>query len=85
MKMWQGIFFGIALSAGSSYADECNDIAFEEPECVEVEGEVQHCHRHYRLRERNVEEEHLWQERSDSSWPSKREDEFINNFLPSRK
>ena len=84
MKIWQRMFFAIALCAGSSYADECSDIAFEEPDCVEEDGEMR-CRRHYRLPERNIEEEYLWQQRSDSSWAGKREDEFINNFIPSRK
>lgn len=79
MKMWQGIFFGIILCAGSSYAEECSDIAYEENECVEIEGEVR-CHRHYHLPEHSVEEEHMWQERSDSSWAGKREN-FIDAFI----
>lgn len=78
MKVWQGIFFGIALCAGAC-ADECTDIAFEEPECVEEEGEVQ-CRRHYHLRVRNPEEEQLWEERTDNSWPAKREN-FIDGFM----
>lgn len=79
MKIWQGIFFGIALVAGSSYADECSDVAFEEPDCVEEEGEVR-CHRHCRAPRPTVEEEHLWQERSDNSWAGKREN-FIDGFI----
>lgn len=80
MKIWQGIFFGITLFAGSSYADECSDVAFEEHECVEVEGESR-CHRHRRTPKPTVEEEHLWDERSDSSWAGKRDDNFIDSFL----
>lgn len=79
MKIWQGIFFGIALCAGSSYADECCDVAFEENECVEVEGEVR-CHRHHRAPRPTPEEEQFWEERTESSWPAKREN-FIDGFM----
>lgn len=82
MKTWQRIFFGIALFSGASYANECSDIAFEDPECVEVEGEVR-CHKRTRAPRPSIEEEHLWEERSDSSWPAKREN-FIDGFIPTR-
>ncbi len=76
MKIWQGIFFGMVLCAGSSYAEECSDIAFEENECLEEDVE---CHRHRRAPRPTPEEEHLWGERTDASWPARREN-FIDGF-----
>lgn len=64
-------------------ADECDDIAFEEnfiPQYEEEECEQgRRCR--YPMQRPNPMEEHIWRERSDASWPNKRDDNIIDQFL----
>lgn len=70
----------LAVLIGSSLcAQEEEEIAFEE--CGEQQ--CQPCPRrccHYRRRP-TPEEEYLWHERANSSWPGKRDDNLIDEFL----
>lgn len=60
------------LSAGGE-----GEVIFEENVCEE---ECSH-HCHPRIRRRTPEEEHMWQERANASWPGKRDDNLIDAFL----
>lgn len=77
MIKWHWILCGFVAFSSFLGAEECDEIAFEENECTD--GQCQK--RHYHLPEYNPEEEHLWQERSDSSWAGKRDDNLIDAFL----
>lgn len=68
------IIFGIAFFACPLFADDCDEIACEE-ECCQPPRH--HCH----LPRHTPEEEHLWHERADASWPGKRDDNLIDEFL----
>lgn len=76
---WVVLFSGLLIFS-SLHAEECGEIAFEEDAVIEEKCEGRHC-RHYYHPEPSIEEEHLWQERADSSWAGKRDDNFIDFFL----
>lgn len=75
--MWKSLLRIILFSSAFLNAEGEEAIVFEENNCQE---ECHH-HCHVRVRRRTPEEEHMWQERANATWPGKRDDNLIDTFL----
>ena len=82
MQRWLSVLIGMAaVNSSVLLADFEDEIAFEESDSVEEQCEEEHPCTHHHYYKYNPEEEHLWHERSDSSWPGKRDGNFIDTFI----
>lgn len=76
--MWKSLLRIVLFSCTFLNAEsEDSEFIFDEGACQE---ECSHpCHS--QIKRCTLEEEHLWQERANASWPGKRDDNLIDRFL----